>query len=107
MFPKVGEVYMIDLGYRGKVRPAVVVSRDDSNPPWALSVMVPLTKQSRGSNYEVMLPRVPWLGLQSYANVLGINSVQQHELQPQLRRGRFEPKVVEQIKNAIRWTFNL
>ena len=105
MIPKVGEVFMIDLGYGGKVRPAVVISRDDSNPPWALSVLVPLTKQSRGSKYEVTLPRVPWLRLQSYANVLGMASVEHHELVD--KRGRFDASVVKQIKDVIRWTFDL
>lgn len=105
MIPRVGDVFMIDLGYGGKVRPAVVISRDDSNPPWALSVLVPLTKQSRGSKYEVALPRVPWLRLQSYANVLGTASVEHHELVD--KRGRFDASVVKQIKDAIRWTFDV
>ena len=105
MIPKVGEVFMIDLGYGGKVRPAIVVSRDDSNPPWPLSVLVPLTKQSRGSKHEVTPPRVPWLRLQSYANVLGMASVEHHELVD--KRGRFDASVVKQIKDAIQWTFDL
>ena len=105
MIPKAGDVFMIDLGYQGKLRPAVVVSRDDPQPPWALSLLVPLTKQSRGSRYEIMLPRVPWLTLQSYANVLGLTSVQHHELTD--KRGRFEASVVRQIRDAISWTFDL
>ena len=92
MIPKVGDVFMIDLGLEGKVRPAVVVSREDAHAPWALSVLVPLTKQSRGTKYEVSLPRVPWLQLQSHANVLGIASVHHHELT--VKRGRFEASMV-------------
>ena len=30
MIPKVGEVYMLDLGYEGKVRPIVIMSREDA-----------------------------------------------------------------------------
>ena len=30
MTPKVGEVYMLDLGYEGKVRPIVIMSREDA-----------------------------------------------------------------------------
>jgi len=105
MIPKVGEVFMIDLGAQGKVRPAVVISRQDAEVPWALSILVPLTKQSRGTKYEVTMPRVPWLKLQSYANVLGLASVQHHELTD--KRGVFEASVVERIKDAIRWTFDL
>ena len=39
---------MLDLGYQGKTRPIVVVSREDAAAPRALSVFVPLTKESRG-----------------------------------------------------------
>ena len=67
MIPKVGEVYMLDLGYEGKFRPIVIMSREDAQAPRALSLFVPLTKESRGSRYEVTMPRVPWLKLQSYA----------------------------------------
>ena len=49
MTPKVGEVYMLDLGYEGKARPIVIMSREDPNSPRALSLFVPLTKETRGS----------------------------------------------------------
>jgi mRNA interferase MazF len=52
MTPKIGEVYLVDLGFAGKVRP-VVVSREDTDAPRALFVVVPLTSQSRESRYEV------------------------------------------------------
>ncbi len=105
MTPKVGEVYMLDLGFQGKVRPVVIMSREDPGAPRALSLFVPLTKETRSSRYEVTLPRVPWLRLQSYANVQGLGSVSHHELTD--RRGRFDSSVVKQIKDAIRWTFDL
>lgn len=96
---------MIDLGYAGKVRPVVILSREDAQAPRALSLFVPLTKESRGSRYEVTMPRVPWLKLQSYANVQAISWAEHHELTD--RRGRFEPAAVEQIKDAIRFAFDL
>ena len=105
MTPKVGEVYLVDLGFDGKVRPVVVVSREDSDAPRALSVVVPLTSQFRGSRYEVTMPRVPWLNLQSFANVQAIGAVEHHELLN--RRGRFEAVVVKQIREAIRWALEL
>jgi mRNA-degrading endonuclease toxin of MazEF toxin-antitoxin module len=105
MMPKVGEVYMLDLGFEGKTRPIVIVSREDADAPRALSVFVPLTKESRGGNYEVRMPRVPWLKLQSYANVLGLGAVEWHELTD--RRGRFEAGTVGQIRDAIRWVLEL
>jgi mRNA interferase MazF len=81
------------------------MSREDANAPRAIALFVPLTKQSRGSRYEVTMPRVPWLSLQSYANVQAIGSAGFHELTD--RRGRFEPSVVSQIKDAIRFAFDL
>lgn len=54
-------VYLLDLGYEGKVRPVVIMSREDSSAPRALALFVPLTTENRGSRYEVLLPRVPWL----------------------------------------------
>jgi mRNA interferase MazF len=105
MTPKVGEVYMLDLGYQGKVRPVVIVSREDSLAPRALSLFVPLTKESRGSRYEVIMPRVPWLKLRSYANVQAMGSAGNHELTD--LRGRFESGVVAEIKDAIRYAMDL
>ena len=63
MTPKVGDVFIVDLGFDGKVRPVVVVSREDDDAPRALSIVVPLTSQFRGSRYEIQMPRVPWLKL--------------------------------------------
>jgi mRNA interferase MazF len=105
MIPKVGEVYMLDLGYEGKFRPIVIMSREDAQARRALSLFVPLTKESRGSRYEVTMPRVPWLKLQSYANAQAIGTVGHHELTN--RRGRFEVATVAKIKDAIRWAFDL
>jgi mRNA interferase MazF len=105
MIPKVGEVYMLDLGYQGKVRPVVIMSREDDHAPRALALFVPLTKESKPSKYEVKLPRVPWLNLQSYANVQAIGAAGFHELTD--LRGRLETSVVRQIKDAIRWAFDL
>ena len=105
MTPKVGEVYMIDLGMAGKLRPTVIVSREDPNAPRALSVAVPLTHENRGSKYEVKMPRVPWPKLQSFANVQGLNSVENHEQMD--KRGRFEPAIVRQIRDAIQWALEI
>lgn len=105
MIPKVGDVFMLDLGFDGKVRPVVILSREDPRAPRALSLFVPLTKQSRNSPYEVEMPRVPWLKLQSYANVQAISWAEHHELTD--KRGRFERPAIEKIKQAIRFIFEL
>lgn len=103
--PKAGDVFMLDLGFQGKTRPVVIVSREDAGAPRALSVFVPLSKETRGSRYEVTLPRVPWLKLQSYANVLGMGAAEWHELTD--RRGRFDTATVARIKEAVRWMLDL
>lgn len=61
MIPKVGEVFMLDLGEKGKRRPIVIMSREDQDAPRALSLFVPLTTVEHGGSYEVKMPRVPWL----------------------------------------------
>ena len=33
MTPKPGEVYLVDLGLAGKVRPVVIVTREDATAP--------------------------------------------------------------------------
>ena len=96
---------MLDLGYQGKVRPIVIMSREDPQAPRALSLYVPLTKETHGSRYEVTMPRVPWLKLQSYADTQAIGAVGHHELKD--RRGRFEAAAIARIKDAIRWAFDL
>ena len=105
MRPKVGDVFMQDLGFQGKNRPVVIVSREDADAPRALSVFVPFTKESRGGKYEVTMPRVPWLKLQSYANALGTGAAEWHELTD--RRGRFDAATVAKIKEAICWMLDL
>ena len=105
MTPKVGEVYMVDLGYEGKNRPVVVMSREDPQTPRALALCVPLTLENRGSRYEVPMPRVPWLRHQGVANVQAIGAAGFHELTD--KRGRFEAAVIAKIKDAIRWAFDL
>jgi mRNA-degrading endonuclease toxin of MazEF toxin-antitoxin module len=46
MTPNVGEVFMLDLGCEGKVRPVVIMSREDPHAPRALALFVPLARQS-------------------------------------------------------------
>jgi mRNA interferase MazF len=105
MIPKVGEVFIVDLGHAGKIRPAVVMSREDGDSPRALALCVPLSTQNRGSRYEVPMPHVPWLKKQGVANVQGLASVGYHELND--RRGQFDTMTVLKIKEAIRWAFDL
>jgi mRNA interferase MazF len=82
-----------------------VVSREDASCPRALATVVPLTSQNQGSKYEVKMPRVTWLRLQSFANVQAINAVEHHELLD--KKGRFEISVLRQIRDAIQWALEI
>ena len=50
---KPGEVYRVDLGYAGKIRYMVVVSRWDPDLPRALVLCAPITTKYKESEYEV------------------------------------------------------
>jgi mRNA-degrading endonuclease toxin of MazEF toxin-antitoxin module len=105
--PKPGEVYWVDLGAAGKVRPLMVLSREDANATRALAVCVPLTTEIRGGNYEVSLPNVRWLpgGNKGVANIQGMASVEYHRLQR--RAGQFESSVVEKIRDGAAWVLEI
>jgi len=80
MNPRPGEVYLVDLGLSAKIRPAVVVSREDPNSPRALAVLVPLTTRYRGSKYEARLGRLRFLRKTSWAHVQGIAGIGHEKL---------------------------
>ena len=105
MTPNPGEVYLVDMGYEGKMRPVVVLSRADSAAPRALCIVVPLTTLNRGSRYEVAMPKVPWLKHQSFANVQALATYGYHELLE--KRGTFDARTMTSIKDAVRWALDL
>jgi mRNA interferase MazF len=105
MKTKPGEVYMVDLGIGGKVRPMMVVSREDDEAPRALAICVPITTAYRGSKYEVQLPRVAFLREQSYANTQGIMGIEHHELSRML--GRFRQDALESVRAALKYALGL
>jgi len=91
----------------GKVRPLMVVSREDENTPRALAVCVPLTTEIRAGDYEVRIPRVPWMpgADQGVANIQGITGIEYRRLDR--RSGRFEPSVIAEVRNAVAWMLEL
>ena len=105
MNPLPGELYLIDLGIVGKVRPAVTVSREDRDSPRAIAICAPLTTQNRGSAYEVALGKLRFLDKESWVNVQGLMAVGHEKM---LRRlGRLSPGQLEQIKTALRFALDL
>lgn len=105
MNPQRGEVWLADLGWEGKVRPVVIVSRDDPDPPRSLVIYVPLTTQHRGSDYEVPIPNVRFLDRNSVASVQGLGSVATVRLGRKL--GTLPGETVAAIDNAILWALGL
>ncbi len=99
MNPKPGEVWLADLGLAAKTRPVVIISRDDPDPPRALVIYVPVTRQYRGSAYEVQLAHVPWLDRDSCVNVQGIGSLALARLERKL--GTISADDYSKIKKAI------
>ena len=105
MTTKPGEVYRVDLGTGGKVRMMMVVSRQDDSAPRALSLCVPITSAYRNSDYEVALPPMPFLRMRSYANIQGLQAIQDHELSGPI--GLFYGSVLEDVKNALRFALEI
>jgi mRNA interferase MazF len=105
MTPLPGEIHLVDLGMIGKVRPAVIVSREDPDAPRAISICVPITTQNRSSRYEVPLGKLKFLEKLSWANVQGLTSVDHARL---LRRlGRVASTQLEEVKDALRFALDL
>ena len=100
-----GEVYRANLGMAAKVRPVLIVSREDAKRPRDLVMGVPLTTENRGSQYEVTMPCVRFLRELSTANVQGLQPFRPAELEGPI--GRFEPSSMESVKIALRWALNL
>ena len=105
MTTKPGEVYRVDLGAGGKVRMMLVVSREDANPPRALSLCVPITSVFKDSPYEVELPSRPFLRTKSYVNVQGLQVVQHHELQGPIET--FYGKAIDDVRAALRYAMEI
>ena len=105
MNPIPGELYLVDLGAAGKVRPAVVISREDAESPRALTICAPLTTQNRDSTYEVALGKLKFLDKDSWVNVQGLMSLGHEKL---IRRlGRLTAPQMEQVKMALRFALDL
>ena len=107
MNPKPGEVYWVDLGLKGKVRPLMIVSRQDDDAVRALCACVPLTTQIKGGNYEVPLPKVKFLPGHDLgvANGQGIAAVEHFRLGR--RAGEFHPEVLAKVRRALAYLLEL
>jgi mRNA interferase MazF len=96
---------MADLGIAGKVRPVIIVSRKDENPPRDLVLYVPCTTKNRGSEYEVDLAAVSCLREGGVANIQGLGSIPSRRLERKL--GTVPDGVLSQIRSALKYAFAL
>lgn len=105
MKAKPGEIRLADLGLAAKVRPVLIVSRNDPEAPRALTLYVPLTTQHRGSRYEIPVGHLPFLDAASVINVQGLGSV----IEPRLERklGQIPADLMVKVKEALRFALEL
>jgi mRNA interferase MazF len=100
-----GDVWLADLGIAGKIRPVVIVSREDDNPPRQLVLCVPLTTQDRSTAYEVPMGKLRFLDHACVANVQGLGSLPVVRLE--LRLGVLPADLIEKIRAALRYAMVL
>jgi mRNA interferase MazF len=93
------------IGLAAKARPILIISREDANPPRALVIYAPLTTQNRGSQYEVVLPKLRFLTRDSTVNVQGIGAVAIARLERKL--GELSAETMEEIREAIVFALDL
>ena len=100
-----GEIWLADLGIAAKVRPVLIVSRPDPDPPRALYIYVPLTTQGRGSRYEIDLGKLHFMHAESTANVQGIGALPDARFTRKL--GVLPTAKLEEVKEAVRFALEL
>jgi len=93
-----GEVWLVDLGIAGKVRPALIVNTPFTDEERALYCIVPHTTTTRGGRFEVNVPmsflKVGAFDVQNTGPLAAVRLVR--------RLGVMNEKQFEQITAAIR-----
>ena len=105
MIPKLGEVWMVDMGIAGKVRPAVIVLDDAVNVERSIIVHIPITSQNRGTALEVPLGHLRFLTGDSVANIQAVGSLPKTRFERKM--GVLPPTDLVKIKEAMRLAFGL
>ena len=92
-----GELWQVDLGYLGKVRPVLVVSVPFLDNERTLCIAVPHTTSLRGTRFEVVVPHPAWSGgafdVQQTAAVQAVKFIQ--------RLGTLNPGQMGAIERAL------
>lgn len=105
MNPKYGEVWMVDMGLAGKVRPAVVVLDDTIDVQRALILVAPVTSKNRGTELEAPLGHLRFLTQESVANIQAITSLPGTRFERKL--GHLPAADLQKVKTAITRAFGL
>ena len=96
---KRGDVVIVDLGMKAKVRPCVVVSIDKPDSQRNSCVVVPMTTEIRNGECEVPFVKPPWLNQESVVNLLGIAGVENAKIERRINR--FPESVMVEIENGL------
>jgi|ERR1035438_3655162 mRNA interferase MazF len=99
MNPRHGEVWLVDMGMAAKTRPCVALLADNLNVPRSLIILIPITRQNRGTELEVKLGHLPFLDPDSVANVQGVTSLPTVRFEKRL--GSLSPPDLDAIKKAL------
>lgn len=99
--PERGEVWIVDLGYQGKVRPCLVLSVPTGDTDRAMITYVPATTSERGSRFEVPY-EAPFMQRPGVFDAQGIATVDHTKLKQRL--GQLPAEQFADVEVAVkRW----
>ena len=81
--PSNGDIVLVDLGMVAKTRPCLVLCSQPDRER-SVSIIAPLTTESRGGQREVAFPKPPWLAQTCVLNLSGLGSVEHRRIQRRL-----------------------
>jgi mRNA interferase MazF len=93
-----GEVWTVDLGIAGKVRPALILSDPPQGEELALATLVPHTTALRDVRWEVSVPK-PFLQREGAFHVQQVVSVPTARLERRL--GRLDAAELERVRAEL------
>lgn len=101
--PKLGEVWLVDMGYAAKVRPALVFSVPTEGDERLITTVIPHTTSVRGTRFEVP-SNVDWLK-DGVFDAQGIGTYPTVKLIRKL--GKLPPDQVAVVEQCVRHLLNL
>ena len=101
--PKRGEVWLVDMGYVAKVRPALVLSVPVGDDERVITTVVPHTTSVRGTQFEVQ-SNVRWLKPGAF-DAQGIGTYPTVKLIQKL--GDLPPDQLSSIESCVRTLLGL